>query len=311
MCVRQEFLLEVFVNPMERSELTTTEELVRHFAPDLMPERRETRFTSHVVASVLSLTLAVVCLGAFKMVGPSMLAVLGGFLAAGGVVAELAAPRWYRSEVERFRRDLSASPGRLYEAIAAKFVAEIERQRARTIGPDSDWGRARRPLETAAQETARSLAYWEQRCAMDPQNDVAREQRETALRLRDKFQNALKELDARAQVLVTFFNECEARLAVLQYAKRDYDEARKLGVLSERADDIVSDAQRTLAAIGSAFLSEAIRVGNALGGLERVGWLSLVDTVSADRIETLADRILESSLHERDMLERLTKDVLP
>jgi hypothetical protein len=145
---------------------------------------------------------------------------------------------------------------------------------------------------------------------MDPENDVAKQQRETALRLRDKFQEALAQLDSRAEVLVTFFNECEARLAVLEYARRDYDEVKKLGALSERADDIVLDAQKTLSSIGSAFLSEAMRVGKALGGIERVGLLSLADAVSVDRIETLADRILESSTHERDMLDRLTREVL-
>jgi hypothetical protein len=146
---------------------------------------------------------------------------------------------------------------------------------------------------------------------MAPENDVARQQRETALRLRDKFHEALAQLDSRAQVLLTFFNECEARLAVLHYAKRDYEEVKKLGALSERADDIVLDAQKTLSSIGSTFLSEAIRVGHALGGIERVGLLNLADAVSVDRIETLADRILESSTHERAMLDRLTKAVIP
>lgn len=74
---------------------------------------------------------------------------------------------------------------------------------------------------------------------------------------------------------------------------------------------IVTDARRTLGAIGSTFLSEAIRVGNALGGIERVGLLNMADGISVDRIETLADRILESSQREQEMLDRLTKDVLP
>jgi hypothetical protein len=98
-------------------------------------------------------------------------------------------------------------------------------------------------------------------------------------------------------------------LAVLQYAKRDYEEARKLGALSERADNIVADARSTLIGIGNTFLNEAMRVGNALGGLERVGILNLAGTVPVNQIELLADRILESSERERMTLERLTKDV--
>jgi hypothetical protein len=296
---------------MDDLELTTPEDLVRRYAPELIPRLSDARFTTHVVGFLGSLVGAMALLGSLNVVGPMVLVVLSGSLIAGGGAAEFFARRRYRFELGRFYRELTASPWRLYETVAKKFGDEIERQRARTLGPDSDWGRARRPLEAAAQDTARSVAYWEQRCSMDPGNDVAQQQRDTALRLRDKFQEALIELDARAQVLVTFFNECEARLAVLHYAKRDYEEVRKLGALSERADDIVTDARRTLTSIGSAFLSEAIRVGNALGGIERVGLLSLADTVAVDKIETLADRILESSLHERDMLDRLTKEVLP
>jgi hypothetical protein len=296
---------------MEELELTTTEGLVRRYASELIPHKNDARLATHTVAVLGSVTLALSLLSVLELVGPRiMLLVMSAFVVPGALLAELFARRRYQTELRQFYDDLRASPWRLYEAVATKFGHEIERQRARTLGPDSDWGQARRPLEAAARETARSVAYWEQRCTMDPGNDVARQQRETALRLRDKFQQALAQLDARAQVLVTFFDECEARLAVLQFAKRDYEEVTRLGALSERADDIVAEARATLSGIGRSFLSEAIRVGNALGGIERVGLLGLADSVSVDRIETLADRILESSLHERDMLERLTKDVL-
>ena len=296
---------------MDDLELTSPEDLVRVYAPELAPHSSETRLAMHTSGVLVSLTLALLSFGPLEPSGPVALALLGVYVAAGAVIAEVAARRSHKKDVARFNKELRASPWRLYEAVAAKFLAEIERQRARTLGPGSDWGRARQPLEAAAQETARSVAYWQQRTAMDRSNEIAKQQLDTALRLRDKFQEALTELDSRAQVLVTFFNECEARLAVLQYAKRDYEEVNKLGALSERADDIVNDARATLASIGSSFLNEAIRVGNALGGIERVGWLSLADSVAVDKIETLADRILESSQHEREMLERLSKNVLP
>lgn len=296
---------------MDEFELTTTDDLVRRYAPDLIPRTTETRLTAHTVAGLTSVISARLLVDAFKPGGSLVLMVLSTCIVGGAAVAEVVTRRSYRTQLGRFYRELAASPWKLYEAVARNFAVEIERQRARTLGPDSDWGRARRPLEAAAQETARSVAYWEQRCATDPGNDVAQQQRETAVRLRDKFQEAVTQLDARAQALVTFFNECEARLAVLQYARRDYEEIRKLSHLSERADDIVTDARTTLTAIGSRFVSEAIRVGNALGGIERVGWLSLADNVAVDRIETLADRILESSNNEREMLDRLAKEVLP
>ena len=301
---------------MEELELTSTEDLVRRFAPQLVPQLGDCRLDSYVVSGITSMTVAVTLLSVINppqagAAGGVVVALAGGILAAGFGVAEIVARRRHRRDLTFFYKQVSSSPWKLYEAVARNFEQQIHVQRARTLGADSDWGHARKPLENAVQETARSVAYWEQRVAMDPGNEVAQQQRETALRLRAKFQEALTKLDERAQFLVTFFNECEARLAVLQYAQRDHEEMRKLGALSERADDIVIDASKTLAAIGNTFLSEAIRVGNALGGLERVGWLSVADTVHVDRIETLADRILESSQHEREMLDRLTKEIQP
>jgi hypothetical protein len=295
---------------MKMLEPTTTEELVQRFAPHLAPRFGEVRIATHVLAFAGSFTLAILPLSAFRVIGPTVTIVVSASLISGAVVAELVARRSYRTTLARFYRELNTSPGKLYAAVAAQFEREIERQRARTLGPESEWDQARKPLEAAAQEAARSVAYWERRYVMDQANEVVLRQRETALRLDRKFQRALTHLHARAHILARFFNECEARLAVLQSATRDYDEARKLDALAERADEVVADAQRTLTDIGSTFVTEAIRVGNALGRLERAGWLGMANAVSVDKIETLADRILDSSLHERDTLEQLTREVL-
>jgi hypothetical protein len=208
-----------------------------------------------------------------------------------------------------FERELRAHPARFYDLVIQKFAAEIERQRADTFGSASRWGRAREPLANAAHEAARSVAYWKHRLAGDAANQVAQQQLQTALRLKDKFEGALKELDARSQTLVTFFNECEARLAVLKSTKRDYEESQRLNVLTERADSVVSDATRTLALIGQAFIAEATRVGQALGAAERLGMLNLAASVPVEQVEALADRIHENSLRERDALERLVQGV--
>ncbi|MEX2285158.1 MAG: hypothetical protein WEE89_21910 [Gemmatimonadota bacterium] len=302
---------------MDAEDVTTAEELVRRYAPELIPElKREIRIDAHVTAFVLSAmvsywVLALVVGTGGDLSQPLTFILPAGITAAGAYIAERAVRRRHQSKSTAFSRELSDSPWRIYGIVASKFALEIERQRARTLGPESEWGCARRPLENAAQEADRSVAYWQQRAAMDSSNPLARQQHETAEALRRKFQGALAELDARAQVLLSFFNECEARVAVLQYAKRDVEETRKLGSLSERADDIVAIAGITLAGIGTAFLTEAIRVGNALGGLERVGILNAAETVPVDQIELLADRILESSVRERSALERLAKEVSP
>ena len=287
---------------------------MREHAPELVPRldglsRFDAQITGLVVSALPAYVLLILAFGQENLLRPISLVIAGAFIASGSVVAEWLLRRSMQKKTARFFRDLNQKPWMFYEKIAAKFETEITRQRARTLGPDSDWGKSRRPLENAAHEVARSLAYWEQRLATDPGNQVATQQLETAQRLNRKFQGALTELDARAHVLVSFFNQCEARLAVLQSSKRDYEEAQKLGALSERAEDIVADARSTLVSIGNTFLSEAVRVGNALGGLERIGILNLAAAVPVDQVETLADRILESSQHEMTELERLAKDV--
>src|SRR5262245_49351888 len=206
---------------MEDLELASPEDLVRRFAPDIVPQLNDDRFSIHAVGFLGSLIRTMVVISTFGVFGPMVFVVLGGSFLTGGGVAEFYSRLRHRTQLAKFNRDLAASPWILYEAVAKKFLEEIERQRARTLGPESDLGQARRPLEAAAHESARSLAYWQQRCIMDRENEVARQQCETARRLHDKFQAALAQLDSRAQVLVTFFNECEARLSVLHYAKRD------------------------------------------------------------------------------------------
>jgi hypothetical protein len=300
---------------VDSEELVSVEDLVVQYAPELIPPlKRQLRVDAYITAFVLAafgtyVSIFAVIEGSGGVAGPWILALTGGWLGLGGLLAERFVQHRYRKDYARFQRDLQQSPWKVYDLVASKFAEEIERQRARTLGPQSEWGRARQPLEHAAQEAARSVAYWQQRAAMEPDNVLPREQLQTAEQLRGKFDKALTELDARAHVLVSFFNQCEAKVAVLQYAKRDYDESRKLGALSARADEVVAHANETLARIGTGFLQEAIRVGTALGGLERVGILSQAANTPVDQIESLADRILESSFQERATLERLTKDV--
>jgi hypothetical protein len=287
---------------------------LREHVPELVPKiDRLSRFDAQVTALVVSALPAYVLLilsfGQENLLRPISFLIAGAFITSGSVVAEWWLRRSTQKRIARFFNDLKQRPWKFYEAIALKFATEIARQRARTLGPDSDWGKSRRPLENAVHEVARSLAYWEQRLATDPGNQVAKQQLETAQRLHRKFQEALHELDSRAHVLISFFNQCEARLAVLQSSKRDYEEAQKLGALSERAEDIVADARSTLVSIGNTFLSEAVRVGNALGGLERIGILNLAAAVPVEQVETLADRILESSQFEMTELERLAQEV--
>jgi len=293
---------------------TGVEELVRRHTPELIPEPDPENRIIPPLASLLAsataypfflLTLAAIGIQAPAIAG--ILALMAG--GGGGLVLSRYLRRADRDQLLRFTTELRETPWKFYEAVAKKFAAEIERQRARTIGPNSDWGRARLRLETAGQEAARSVAYWTQRLAMEPDNQIAQTQLTAATQLRDKFVTALSGLDERARLLVTFFNDCEARVAILQSTKRDFEEIKKLDRLADGSDEIVTTAQETLAAIGSSFISEALRVAEALGGLERIGLVNLAGEVSVDHLETLADRIVESAERDRTALEDVTRSI--
>ena len=204
---------------------------MREHVPELVPQidrlsRFDAQITGLVVSALPAYVLLILAFGQQSLLRPVSFVIAGAFITTGSVVAEWWLRRSMQKRIARFYQQLNRAPWKFYEAIALKFATEIARQRARTLGPDSDWGKSRRPLESAVHEVARSLAYWEQRLATDPGNHVAKQQLETAQRLHRKFQEALHELDSRAHVLVSFFNQCEARLAVLQSSKRDYDEAQ-------------------------------------------------------------------------------------
>ena len=296
---------------MDSLEPTSVEDLVRLHTPDLIPQSDPAiRLFVPVAFFLLTGTIVVTTLAAIGGQAATMalsLAGIAGVLGGGGIGWLM--HRDHQAQLRRFSSDLKDSPWKFYEAVALKFAAEVERQRARTIGPSSEWGRARLSLEGAAQEADRSVAYWTQRLSTEPGSDIANTQLAAATKLRDKFHTALSGLDQRARLLVTFFNDCEARVAVLQSTKRDYEEIRKLEALADRSDDVVTHAEETLVSIGAGFVSEAIRVGNALGGLERMGLVNLAGEVPVDQIEALADRILESDERDRSALERVAGSI--
>ncbi|HKS07281.1 MAG TPA: hypothetical protein VJR92_13320 [Gemmatimonadaceae bacterium] len=288
---------------MTSLEPATVEELVREYAPELLPgSDRGFRVFAGAAGFVMAAVMTMPVLSAIGVVGagtPAMLMSLV-FGVAGGVGCEYMARRMHGVEVRNFRE----KPWMLYDAVAQKFAGDVERQRARAIGPESEWGRARAGLERAAQDADRSVAYWTQRLAVES-SEMAQAQLATATRLRDKFHTALSGLDERARMLVSFFNDCEARLAVLHSTRRDYEEIRKLEVLADKSHEVVANAEATLMSIGSTFVAEALRVAEALGGLERAGLTSLAGEVSVDHIEELADRIVLSAEKDRAALEQV------
>jgi len=207
-----------------------------------------------------------------------------------------------------YKRKLNETPGVLFDEIASKFRSEIEAHRRKVLGPDSEWQRARAPLVEAKDEANSILAHFRTRLSEDPTNEAARAQVISAEELEAKFAAALVELDHRSDALLRFFNECEAKLPVLEKFRSDHEKSLALERLKERAGGTISEAQSALELIGKQFVSEALRIGQTLGALERFEIKESAAFVPLDRIEHVADQILSSSQEERETLEVLMKE---
>lgn len=274
-------------------------------------EFQQSRFgeATRVGIFVQVMVLAIVVAFVFSLPNgsPGLLAVL---VAAGAAI--LGGSRLFlRIRVSRafaaFRAGDPIAVRKVHRFAAREFRVQIGRHRARTLGADSEWGMARAALAEAADEAQRSVAYWKARVKQEPDNRLAAGQSKTATELDDKLRSALAKLDARADTLLRFYNECDARLTLMDRYNQDMEETRRLEELSGRTDVAIAGAEDTLLAIGEQFVREAQAVGRALGGLSRVQIKSLAGDAPLDNIEYLADRIIESSDAERRAVEDLDR----
>ena len=174
---------------------------------------------------------------------------------------------------------------RVHEFAVADFRERIAEHRARTIGANSEWGRARASLAEAADEAQRSVAYWRERLRAEPESELAGAQGRVADRLEAKLGEALGKLDARAAALRKFYNDCDARLRVMDRCNRDLEESRRLEELSGRADIVIARAEGVMESIARAFVAEARAMGEALGIVATVGIKSLAGVAPVENIE--------------------------
>ena len=305
--------LPVLPDPVDVGDI---EELVARYAPDIRPVLSVRTRLGSVGFSLLAagyawMVHAYVLYGEAYLSKPGTLLVGALWLALGLVGGEVISRYVHRSRLRIFRRLVEETPWVIHGEIAARFRREIQAQRDRTMGAGSEWHAARQPLQDAFDQANRSMAYWRERLKQDPSNEVTGAQLATAERLTGKFSDALGELDKRSEVLVQFFNDCEAKLSVLEYSKRDFEESRRLSELSDKAEGIIFDATATLASIGRQFVTEAVRVGEALGAVERLQIKESAGDVPLDRIEAVADRIIESSEREQAALAGLVSRLTP
>lgn len=185
------------------------------------------------------------------------------------------------------------------------FRKLIKQHRARTMGPESEWARARAPLEKAVNDANKSVAYWRERLKSDPDNQVCLRQYRIVKGLEEKLRSALSKVDERADLLSKFYNDCEAKLAVMDRCRQDIREARKVEELSSRADVVVAEAEGSIQALASAFVDEAQRIGSALGETAGAQYKVLAGEAPLDDIDYLADKIVECSDGEQEQIKEM------
>ncbi len=295
-------------------------ETVRRLEADAVVRARTKAEEAKSIASwVVPLVIVGSCYAGVVSGGPAMFFVLG-VAALVWVLNELGKARPFRqkrSAIRKAAEDGIAAYGggepwavlRVHEFAVTEFRERIQAHRDRTLGRSSEWGRARSELVGAADEAQRSAAYWRERLRSEPDSDLAGTQGRIADRLEAKLAEALEKLDRRAAALRKFYNDCDARLAVMDRCNRDLEESRRLEELSGRADVVIARAEGMIQTIAQQFVAEACTIAEALGGVATVGIKSLAGEAPVDNIEYFADRIIENSDRERSAIEDLERQL--
>jgi hypothetical protein len=233
-----------------------------------------------------------------------------------GAGADAFVQRWknrtsVKQGVAAYGRGEPWAVARVHEYAVEEFRNRVAEHRERTLGDNSEWGRARASLVEAASEAQRSSAYWAARLRQEPSNELAKSQKDVSDRLQAKLAEAFEKLEARSVALRRFYNECDARLAAMDRRNRDLEESRRLGELSGRADVIIAHAEGTIHALATSFVTEARAFADPLGGVAAVSITSLAGEAPVDDIDYFADQIIEDSDRDRAAIEDLERRLAP
>ena len=226
-----------------------------------------------------------------------------------GLIRASVRPFWRTRKAVRLMRAYRAGDPDAFELVPAyairSFRRQIETHRARTIGRNSEWQKARDPLHQARSEARRQISYWWARMAREPDSPLVRENLDKADKLEAKLKAALNRLDSRADLLRRFFDDCEARIAGMSQDAEDQVRSLRLQRLRAKADARIAKAEQVLARIGADFVERARRFAGVVGRFERIQIAGLAGETPLDDIERLADRIIESHARDRAEIDRL------
>ena len=211
--------------------------------------------------------------------------------------------------LELFRAGDAETTMRVHQFAVTYFRDQIRIHRRRTLGEASEWGKARSSLAATMDEARQQKIYWHVRWLDDKKNDMALRQYKTASLLKDKTSHALEKLGGRADVLLEFYAECEARVDLLDHHNQDMVKTRELESLSDRADVLVAEAAGTIAGIGRSFAREVNTMWQAMSGLGEMQTLALAGEAPLDNMEFLADRVIQQAAVDKKTIQDLERSL--
>lgn len=220
--------------------------------------------------------------------------------------AEGGARLWFRQELRDWEaRFQSLSWQEIHDIVLQDFRGLVARYREQLLGDNAELRSRRRELERGLDEAKRSVAFWEEAVAAEPNDSSNRVQLRTAQELETKLTQALEALDRRRHRLQDFLAKCDAKAKRMEFSKEKLQESEKLTRLADRADEAISRADDTLDAIGQAFLAEAAEAFGLLGEVERLHLSRVAGELPVDSVEFVAERIIQTVEEEEYQLDSL------
>lgn len=249
-------------------------------------------------------TLLVQVLGAMALV---LFGAWAGSLMMSAIGHEVRVRRFVRRRVAEYQAGDADAVSAVHEVGLEQLNKLVEtHQASRTIGPDSEWSRARALLATALDEVEGTIAQWEERSADEPDSELPFRQLRTLRKLEAKLCAGLREVDDRADVLRQFYQRLEAKLVLMDRGNADLTRVRRLRELSGKAGPF-TETQGTVEMLAQRFLAEAKDILHALGSVDRSQLGIRAGFASYDNVELLADKIHEASERDRSAVRQVEK----
>ena len=221
------------------------------------------------------------------------------------IIAAFSTPSHVRRRLRAYRLRDPATVIGVCTFVVQEYRNQIDSERARAIGQDSEWALKRGKISRAADGALAAVAYWNDRSRAEPGSEAVKEQLEAASGLSRKLTSALASLDQHAEAVRRTLAECRDKVSTMQLRIRDVQQVRQLDGLPVGAGDGRALADTSVNAIIEDLIGETEEVGAALAGLSTLE-VAVPSEVVSDNIEHLADQVAEESGRAKEVIAGLS-----